>query len=53
MVGETEDPALVEDLRARRGHPGRGDYPNENKAIVSFRIDGVRPLVGDEEGDSP
>jgi hypothetical protein len=47
-VDEKADPDLVAKLRAERGFPGVRDYKNEGKAVVSFRIDEVRPLVGDD-----
>jgi hypothetical protein len=44
-IAEERDAEKVAELRASRGNPGRG-YTNDDKWIVTFRIDEVRPLSG-------
>jgi hypothetical protein len=48
-IDENEDPRAVQALRDSGAFAGRPQYPNESKAVVTFAIDEVRPLVGDDE----
>lgn len=46
MTGEETDTDIIEKMRRR--HRKDSDA-NENKSLVYFRVDRIRPLVGDDE----
>ena len=48
QVLEETDPKKIQALR-RRPLPAECGYESESRFLVHFRIDRVRPLVGDEE----
>jgi len=47
-VSEETDPQKIQALR-RRPLPAECGYESESRFLVHFRIDRIRPLVGDEE----
>ena len=48
QIAEETDPQKIQTLR-RRPLPAECGYESEARFLVHFRIDRVRPLIGDEE----
>jgi len=49
-TGESEDKVLIENLRrTAQDWPVTKDCDSEKRFLVNFRIDNVRPLIGDAE----
>jgi len=48
QIAEETDPQKIQALR-RRPLPAECGYESESRFLVHFRIDRVRPLVGDED----
>lgn len=46
MVREESDTDVIEQFRRRQR---KDNEPDENKSLVYFTVDGIRPLVGDED----
>ena len=47
---ESEDEALADEIRRKKhGYPGYGKLEAKKTYVVYFRVDSVRPLVGDTE----
>jgi hypothetical protein len=48
-TGEETDPEKIAAVRRRQTPAGCTDEEGENQFLVTFRIDGTRPLIGDNE----
>ena len=46
---EVQDPEAVREMRRKKFPEVSGKYSDENKFIVTFKIDKVLPLLGDKE----
>ena len=46
MLGEEKNTELIETLRRRKHYIPHDEYYNENKYLVTFRVDKVLPLIG-------
>jgi len=50
-IKEVQDPEAVREMRRKKYPEVSGKYSDENKFIVTFKIDKVLPLLGDKSSD--